>query len=71
MAGSCLTWTFEFKCRSTGAEEVISTVSTGKADIGISGLYITRRHYDEVYFSLSHVQDCAVFITLSSTAIPK
>ncbi|XP_065202562.1 ionotropic receptor 21a [Planococcus citri] len=56
---------------TNGADKVLTAVRTGAADFGISGLYVTRRAYGEVYFSLSHVQDCAVFITLSSTAIPK
>lgn len=57
--------------RNKATDEVISRIVQGEADIGISGLYVSRRYYEKVYFSLSHSQDCATFITLSSTAIPK
>lgn len=53
------------------AEQVMCDVARGKSDIGISGIYITREHYDNVDFSNPHFQDCASFITLTSTAIPK
>lgn len=57
--------------RTAAYDEVIDNVFKGTADIGISGIYITPRYYNHIYFSLSHSQDSASFITLSSTAIPK
>ncbi|XP_026319536.1 ionotropic receptor 21a [Hyposmocoma kahamanoa] len=52
-------------------DAVARDISTGRADIGVAGMYMTseRGHYMDL--SGAHSQDCAVFITLMSTALPR
>ncbi|KAK4877242.1 hypothetical protein RN001_009748 [Aquatica leii] len=42
-----------------------------KADIGIGGLYIVSERVGKVDISFAHSQDCAAFISLTSTALPR
>ncbi|KAK7603162.1 hypothetical protein V9T40_003161 [Parthenolecanium corni] len=57
--------------KNLAADEVVENVHKGVADVGVSGIYTSRQFYNYIYFSSSHSQDCAAFITSSSTAIPK
>lgn len=43
----------------------------GRADIGIAGMYLTNDRLRDMDVSLPHSQDCAIFITLMSTALPR
>lgn len=43
----------------------------GRADIGVAGMYITSERMKDIDVSSAHSQDCAVFITLMSTALPR
>ncbi|XP_039755293.1 ionotropic receptor 21a [Pararge aegeria] len=43
----------------------------GRADIGVAGLYVTSERIRDMDMSFPHYQDCAVFITLTSTALPR
>ncbi|XP_046977751.1 ionotropic receptor 21a [Vanessa cardui] len=49
------------------AKEIIS----GRVDIGIAGMYITEERARDMDVSFSHSHDCAAFITLTSTALPR
>lgn len=42
-----------------------------RADIGVAGMYVTSERIRSLDMSFSHSQDCAVFITLTSTALPR
>lgn len=46
-------------------------ITTGRADIGIAGMYMTIERARDMDMSFSHSQDCATFITLMSTALPR
>lgn len=46
-------------------------VLQGKANLGIAGLYVTNQRIGSVDVSQLHSQDCATFITLTSTALSK
>ncbi|XP_022114963.2 ionotropic receptor 21a [Pieris rapae] len=52
-------------------DSVANEVALGRADIGIAGLYITAERVRELDLSIGHSQDCAAFITLASTALPR
>jgi ATP phosphoribosyltransferase len=52
-------------------DAVSREVSMGRADIGIAGIYLTSERARDMDMSFSHSQDCAVFITLTSTALPR
>ncbi|XP_077295397.1 ionotropic receptor 21a [Arctopsyche grandis] len=57
---------------SVGSGDAVWTeVSSGHADIGMGGLYITPERIRTVDMSASHSHDCAVFISLTSTALPR
>lgn len=43
----------------------------GRANIGTSGLYVTQDRTHDFDMSHGHSQDCAAFITLTSTALPR
>ncbi|XP_072946407.1 ionotropic receptor 21a [Epargyreus clarus] len=49
------------------AKEIIS----GRADIGVAGMYITKERVTDMDMNFAHSQDCAAFITLMSTALPR
>ncbi|XP_045773278.1 ionotropic receptor 21a [Maniola jurtina] len=52
-------------------DAVSREVALGRADIGVAGLYVTDERIRDMDMSSSHSQDCAVFITLTSTALPR
>nr|ALM24946.1 ionotropic receptor 21a.3 [Athetis dissimilis] len=52
-------------------DSVIKEITMGRADIGIAGMYLTNDRIKEIDVSLPHSQDCAIFITLMSTALPR
>lgn len=55
-----------------GAGDAVALeVKTKKANIGLSGIYVTQERIGKVDFSFSHSQDCAAFISLTSTALPR
>ncbi|XP_013149328.1 PREDICTED: uncharacterized protein LOC106111731 [Papilio polytes] len=50
---------------------VLKEVMMDKADIATAGLYVTSERLLNLDLSFPHSQDCAVFITLMSTALPR
>ncbi|CAB3239717.1 unnamed protein product [Arctia plantaginis] len=52
-------------------DAVAKEITTGRADIGIAGMYMTIERARDMDMSFSHSQDCATFITLMSTALPR
>lgn len=52
-------------------DAVAREIATGRADIGVAGMYMTTERAKEMDLSFAHSQDCAVFITLMSTALPR
>lgn len=46
-------------------------LAAGRADIGVAGMYVTEERLTKLEMSSMHAQDCAVFITLQSTALPR
>ncbi|RZC35511.1 uncharacterized protein BDFB_001545, partial [Asbolus verrucosus] len=53
------------------AEAVTDVVKTNKANLGIAGLYVTDERMKLTTVSHLHSQDCAAFISLTSTALPR
>ncbi|XP_053618950.1 ionotropic receptor 21a [Plodia interpunctella] len=53
------------------SDAVLKDIAKGRADIGIAGIYLTSERAIQVDISFSHSQDCAVFVTLMSTALPR
>ncbi|XP_023941413.2 ionotropic receptor 21a [Bicyclus anynana] len=54
-----------------GGDAVSREVILGRADVGVAGLYVTSERIRDMDMSFSHYQDCAAFITLTSTALPR
>ncbi|XP_032528606.2 ionotropic receptor 21a [Danaus plexippus] len=52
-------------------EAVSQEIILGRADIGVAGLFITSDRIRDMDMSFSHSHDCAAFITLTSTALPR
>lgn len=52
-------------------DAVAKEISLGRADIGIAGIYLTGERIRDMDMSFAHSRDCAVFITLMSTALPR
>lgn len=52
-------------------DAVSKEINMARADIGIAGIYITEERIKKMDMSFSHSEDCAVFITLMSTALPR
>ncbi|CAK1544480.1 unnamed protein product [Leptosia nina] len=52
-------------------DAVAKEVSSGRVDIGIAGLYATFERFRDMDLSFGYSQDCAAFITLTSTALPR
>ncbi|KAJ9586856.1 hypothetical protein L9F63_019538 [Diploptera punctata] len=50
---------------------IVKQVKAGLADIGVGGIYITPDRYNLLTFSSPHTQDCATFMTMTSTALPR
>ncbi|KAJ8980639.1 hypothetical protein NQ317_017935 [Molorchus minor] len=52
-------------------EAVITMIEKSKSNLGIGGLYVTADKIDRADMSAMHSQDCAAFISLTSTALPR
>ncbi|KAI8438161.1 hypothetical protein MSG28_010783 [Choristoneura fumiferana] len=52
-------------------DAVAKEVMSGHADIGVAGLYVTGERIRDMDIGYPHSQDCAVFVTLMSTALPR
>ncbi|KAL3270486.1 hypothetical protein HHI36_021029 [Cryptolaemus montrouzieri] len=53
------------------SDSVLKMVSEKKANIGISGIFVSSEVISTVDTSNMYYQDCAAFMTLTSTALPK
>ena len=66
-------------CFTTGANcvredpsgQVLKEVSSERADLGIGGIYATPERISLWHLSTPHSHDCASFVSLASTALPK
>ncbi|KAJ3639554.1 hypothetical protein Zmor_002908 [Zophobas morio] len=52
-------------------ESIITVVKNNRANMGIAGVYITKEIIKTADTSQMHSQDCAAFISLTSTALPR
>ncbi|XP_068626426.1 ionotropic receptor 21a [Battus philenor] len=52
-------------------DAVVREVIMDRADIAVAGIYVTSERIGKVDLSYAHSQDCAAFITLMSTALPR
>nr|ARO70541.1 antennal ionotropic receptor 21a-2 [Dendrolimus punctatus] len=52
-------------------DAVAKEITMGRADIAVAGMYLTSERIRDMDMSFAHSQDCAVFITLMSTALPR
>ncbi|KAM3967606.1 ionotropic receptor 21a [Aphomia sociella] len=52
-------------------DAVSKEMMMSRADIGISGMYLTSERVRDMDMTFSHSQDCAAFVTLMSTALPR
>ncbi|XP_063357695.1 ionotropic receptor 21a [Cydia amplana] len=52
-------------------ESVLKEITGGRADIGVAGIYLTSDRIRDTDMSFFHSSDCAVFVTLMSTALPR
>ncbi|XP_041975747.1 ionotropic receptor 21a [Aricia agestis] len=52
-------------------DAVTRDLITGKADMGMAGIYVTVERLNNTDMSVSHSHDCAAFATLMSTALPR
>ncbi|XP_025193297.1 ionotropic receptor 21a [Melanaphis sacchari] len=59
------------KSRDEADDRIIGDLVTSKAELGISGLYMTNDRYSMVDFSPVIMQDCATFMSLGSFALSK
>ncbi|KAJ8923466.1 hypothetical protein NQ315_010044 [Exocentrus adspersus] len=58
--------------RTVGSGEAVTrTIEKRRTNIGLGGIYTTQDRMDRIGISQWHSQDCAVFITLTSTALPR
>lgn len=62
---------FFFSSRDEGKDLITDDLVTSKADLGISGLYITNDRNKLVDFSPVVMQDCGTFMSLGSFALSK
>ncbi|CAG9855165.1 unnamed protein product [Phyllotreta striolata] len=53
------------------SEAVTRTIEKKKANIGIGGIYVTPDKLERVGLTTWHSRDCAAFISLASTALPR
>ncbi|KAG7310769.1 hypothetical protein JYU34_003583 [Plutella xylostella] len=53
------------------SDAVAKEIAMGRADVGIAGMYLTNQRIQEMDMTAAHSQDCAVFVTLLSTALPR
>lgn len=56
---------------SSPGDSVADMLSRRSADLGIAGLYVTKERNDGMEISMAHSIDCAGFLTLSSTSLPR
>ncbi|ERL85188.1 hypothetical protein D910_02610 [Dendroctonus ponderosae] len=61
--------TADIKVLGSG-EAVVKAIKAGNVNLGIGGLYITENRYNAGIFHW-HSEDCASFISLASTALPR
>ncbi|XP_044763252.1 ionotropic receptor 21a [Coccinella septempunctata] len=55
-----------------GSEDaVIKSISEGRGNLGLSGIFISNEITEKVDISNMFYQDCAAFMTLTSTALPR
>ncbi|GJQ67070.1 hypothetical protein Trydic_g21960 [Trypoxylus dichotomus] len=52
-------------------DKVIDNVKDGVVNVGLSGIYLTSERLQKVDTSYPHSYDCAAFISLTSTALPR
>lgn len=52
-------------------DAVAKEIAMGRADVAVAGMYLTNERIRDMDTSFAHSQDCAVFITLMSTALPR
>nr|AXF48837.1 ionotropic receptor IR6 [Lobesia botrana] len=52
-------------------DAVLKEIKSGRADIGVAGIYLTSDRTRDTDMSFRHSSDCAVFVTLMSTALPR
>nr|APZ81412.1 ionotropic receptor 21a [Adelphocoris lineolatus] len=76
MLSQMLNFTVEYKEPEFNEEEdvaqtVIKDLHTKKTTLAIGGVYLTPERIGGLTFSFPHTQDCASFISLASTALPK
>lgn len=57
--------------RDEAEDRIIDDLVASKADIGISGLYMTNVRYSLVDFAPVIMQDCGTFMSLGSYALSK
>jgi hypothetical protein len=60
-----------FLYRDEADDRIIGDLVTSKAELGISGLYMTNARYSIVDFSPVIMQDCGTFMSLGSFALSK
>jgi len=60
-----------FFSRDEADDRIIGDLVTSKAELGISGLYMTNARYSMVDFSPVIMQDCGTFMSLGSFALSK
>ncbi|XP_072152297.1 ionotropic receptor 21a [Bemisia tabaci] len=53
------------------AGRVLNEIQSGRVEMGLAGLYNTVDRIDDVIFSSPHTQDCASFVTLTSTSVDR
>lgn len=53
------------------AYSVLGELRDYRVDVAIAGVYVTAERQEHFGLSTVHSHDCAVFMTLSSTALPK
>ncbi|CAH0562125.1 unnamed protein product [Brassicogethes aeneus] len=53
------------------SEAVAKQVYQGRANLGAAGLYTTQDRINKIGVSHWHSQDCAAFVSLTSTALPR
>ncbi|XP_045465608.1 ionotropic receptor 21a [Harmonia axyridis] len=53
------------------ADDVVEFIKAGRANLGISGIFVSNEIAKIVDISNMYHQDCAAFITLTSTALPR
>uniref|UniRef100_T1HCR2 Ionotropic glutamate receptor C-terminal domain-containing protein n=1 Tax=Rhodnius prolixus TaxID=13249 RepID=T1HCR2_RHOPR len=78
LLGKIMNFTVEFKEPSFEANDgedtadvVLNELLEGRVQVALGGMYMTSSRYQLFSFIFPHIQDCASFISLTSTALPK